>query len=220
MTRKVPLANEEIYHVYNRGVDKRAIFMNCSDRDRFLLSMFAFNSQQPVGSLRQLKKDSGRTAVNVATKIGSDRLVEIICYCLNPNHFHLVLRQIAEGGISEFMKRLSGGYTWYFNKKHKRSGSLFQGKFKSSFIGNNKYLLHVSVYVNLNFRVHNYSGRTAVIIRSSWDEYVRKVSREYCNKELILGQFRNVQEYEKFAEQSLEGMIQRKQLAKDLFDEN
>lgn len=216
MTRKVPLENEEIYHVYNRGVDKRAIFMNHSDVERFLRSMFIFNSQQPIGSLRQLAKNSGRTAVNV----NKDPLVEIICYCLNPNHFHLVLRQVAQGGISEFMKRLSGGYTWYFNKKHNRSGSLFQGKFKSSFVGNNEYLLHVSVYVNLNFRVHNYSGPTAELVRSSWNEYVGKVQGVHCNKALILGQFRNVQEYENFAEQSLKGIIERKQLSKDLFEES
>jgi len=218
MTRKVPLANEEIYHVYNRGVDKRAIFMNRSDVERFLQSMLAFNSRQPIGSLRQLKenrgKNSGPTAVN------NDPLVEIICYCLNPNHFHLILRQVADGGISEYMKRLSGGYTWYFNKKHKRSGSLFQGKFKSSFVGNNEYLLHVSVYVNLNFRVHRYSGRAAELVRSSWDEYMGNAREEFCQKEIILGQFRNVQEYEHFAEQSLKGMVERKQLAKDLFEES
>ena len=67
-------------------------------------------------------------------------LVQIICYCLNPNHYHLLLKEIKDGGISEFMKRVGGGYTWYFNNKHKRSGTLFQGRFKSVHIKSNEQL--------------------------------------------------------------------------------
>jgi len=77
-------------------------------------------------------------------------LVEIIVYCLNPNHYHIILRQVSEGGVSKFMLKLSSGYSSYFNKKNKRSGSLFQGRFKAVHIDSNEYLLYLSAYVNKN----------------------------------------------------------------------
>jgi len=217
--RKVPFENSEVYHVFNRGVDKRSIFEEEWDSHRFLKSMRLFNTKDPVGSIRNASTQvkaisySGPAAVR-------DPLVEIIAYCLNPNHFHLLLRQVSDGGVSEYVKRLSGGYTRYFNDKYERSGVLFQGKFKAVHVGENDQLLYVSAYVNLNFRVHRYSGRTAGLVRSSWDEYRGSVREEFCQKEIILGQFRNVQEYKHFAEQSLKGMVERKQLEKDLFEES
>ena len=75
---------------------------------------------------------------------GSEKLVNITCYCLNPNHYHFILEQLVEGGISEFMKRLGGGYSNHYNKKYKRSGALFQGKFKSVYIESNKQLTFLS----------------------------------------------------------------------------
>ena len=77
-----------------------------------------------------------------------------------------------EESVSLFMKRLGGGYTWYFNNRHKRNGSLFQGSFKSILADKNEYLLHLSAYVNLNNRIHQRGGLTATLVRSSWDEYL------------------------------------------------
>lgn len=211
--RKIPLVTGEIYHVYNRGVDKRMVFSEPSDSLRFLESMIVFNSQEPIGSLVEvrLRKKGGPTA---------EPLVELIAYCLNPNHYHLLLRQITDGGISEFMKRLSGGYTWYFNRKHQRSGSLFQGKFKASHVNDNEYLLHVSVYVNRNAEVHDYSGPTAANIRSSWDEYTGKSHTNYCQKEEVLGQFRSPDEYREFANRVLPGIRERKLALKEWFHDS
>jgi putative transposase len=208
--RKVPFKNGEIYHVFNRGVDKRSIFEERWDSHRFLKGMQVFNTKDPVGSLRSY---SGPVTVK-------DPLVEIVAYCLNPNHFHLVLRQVSDGGVSEYIKRLSGGYTRYYNDKYDRSGVLFQGKFKAVHIANNEQLLHVSVYVNLNFLVHNYSGPVTACIRSSWDEYVLKdFSDGICVKDLVLGQFKNTKEYEVFAERLLKGMRERKAMMRDLLFE-
>lgn len=212
--RKTPLVPGEYYHVYNRGVDKRKIFHDRYDVDRFFRSMTAFNTIHPVGSLRNAdleRKNSGETAVK------DEPLVDIIAYCLNPNHFHLLLREKVEGGVSEFMKRLSGGYVWYFNNKHNRSGVLFEGPFKSSHIGSNTYLLHASAYVNLNFRVHSYSEQIVKRIHSSWDEYTEDdFSGSICLKDSVLGQFRNRGEYKTFAEQSLRGSVERKRMIKML----
>lgn len=143
--------------------------------------------------------------------------MNIIAYCLNPNHFHFILEQLVDSGVSEFMKRLSGGYTSYFNQKHERSGSLFQGAFKDAHIDSNEYLLHVSAYVNLNDRVHQLGGETPKFVESmsSWKEYMDKGVKGICEKGIILGQFRNLDEYKGFATSSLKSIIKRKEEVKD-----
>jgi len=213
-TRKQAFANGEFFHVYNRGVDKRIIFTDEYDIRRFFQSMIEFNAVDPIGSLYE----------NSFNKLGSEtpkfgkKLVNIIAYCLNPNHFHIILEQLIDGGISEFMKRLGGGFTNYFNNKYKRSGALFQGVFKDVHIDSNEYLLHVSAYVNLNDRVHKLGGETPKLVRSrsSWEEYTDPKIKGICEKEIILGQFKNMDEYKEFALSSLESIIKRKDELKDI----
>ncbi len=202
--RKVPFVEDEYYHIYNRGVDKRSIFEDYNDLERFFQSIKEFNSIEPIGSIFENSFDK--------TRIKQDKLVEIVCYCLNPNHFHFVLKQFVESGISEFMKRL-GGYTWYFNNRHKRNGALFQGRFKSNHIDSNEYLLHVSAYVNLNNR---FSGKSHRLSKSSWDEYLGKENDCICNPDIVLGQFKDTKTYQKFAIFSLEDIIRRKETEKEL----
>src|SRR3989344_1958043 len=196
----------EHYHVYNRGVDRRAIVNDAKDASRFIQSLKFFNSVKPIVSLREVLSDQSEKNIKKFTK----QLVEIVCYALNTNHYHILLKEINEGGISEFMKRLNGGYTWYFNNRHKRSGSLFQGRFKSVHIKSNEQLLHLSAYVNLNEKGHSISGSTAGNIRSSWNEYIGKSNYNICNKEIILKQFRSIKEYKKFAELSLKDILRIK----------
>ena len=202
-----PFQNGEYYHIYNRGTDKRKIFNDFRDVDRFLKSMRLFNSVEPIGSvwLQDL----------IQEKNTRKKLVAITAYCLNPNHYHLILQQRIENGITEFMKRLNGGYTWYFNFKTKRTGALFQGRFKSKHIFDDDYLLRVSAYVNLNDHVHQLSGSTAQLVRSSWNEYTSGTSG-LCEKKIIFSQFRKWQEYEKFALEALPQILQRKEDEKEL----
>ena len=150
--------------------------------------------------------------------IKKQRLANFIAYCLNPNHFHFALEEIREGGISELMKRISGGYTWSFNSKYKRSGSLLQGVFKSMHVKDNDYLLHLSAYINLNDKVHQLGGETAKLVRSSWDEYTDRTDHEICKKKMVLDQFRSKSEYGKFALATLPDMINIKREAKELKD--
>jgi len=214
-TRKEVFANGEFFHIYNRGVDKRIIFTDGYDMKRFFKSLIEFNTIDPIGSLYE---NSFRELGGSTAKL-ENGLVNIIAYCLNPNHFHLIFEQLTDGGISELMKRL-GGYTWYYNNKHKRSGSLFQGKFKAVHIDSNEYLLHVSAYVNLNNRVHQLGGSTAKSIESmsSWGEYIDKKSKGICEKDVILGQFRSVGEYKDFALSSLEAIVEKKVELKNIGD--
>lgn len=211
--RKIKFANNEFYHVYNRGVDKRKTFLDNYDFDRFLQSTQEFNSIKPIGSIyensfRERKSQLGDRV---------PKLVNIICYCLNSNHFHIVLQQVADGGISEFMKRIGSGYTTYFNLKYARSGVLFQGPFKARYIDSNEYLLHVSAYVNLNNRAHKLKlgGLTS---KSSWEVYMGTAENTICKKDVILNQFKNKEEYKDFAESSLVDMLERKQRSREVSD--
>jgi len=206
MANREKFAIGEYYHIYNRGVDKRETIKNPTDAKRFFQSLKFFNSKEPVKSLRQVISDKNSTNRKV-----SDALVEIVCYALNPNHFHFLLKEINDGGISEFMKRIGGGYTWYFNNKYKRSGSLFQGTFKSVRIESNEQLLHLSVYINLNWKVHKISGLTAGVEKSSWDEYMGKTNTRICSKEIILDQFKSDRDYKNFAESSLREILKTKE---------
>lgn len=204
--RKDRLVNNEYYHVFNRGVDKREVFTCPDDLERFMQSMDEFNTLKPIGSIYENSFLKGKPQLGGSTS----KLVEFVCYCVNPNHYHFILKQVADGGIEKFMQRIGTGYTMFFNNKNKRSGALFQGRFKSKLIDNNEYLLHLSAYVNLNDRVHRLGGSTS---KSSWEEYVSE-KEGFCGGEkgLILEQFKNVEEYKKFAESSLEDIQQRREM--------
>ena len=142
--KKPVFVNDNIYHIYNRGVEKRQIFMEDYDYLRFIHNLFEFNDTSPAGKYSELRTPT----VNIAKK--RDILVEILCFCLMPNHYHLIIRQLKEGGIVYFMKKIGLGYAMYFNQKYERVGSLFQGRFKAILVENDRYLLHLSRYIHIN----------------------------------------------------------------------
>jgi putative transposase len=214
--RKIKFANNEYYHIYNRGVDKRQIFSSQYDLSRFFQGMSEFNTLDPIGSLYEnsFQKKGNTQLGSLASKSKkSDKLVGFTAFCLNPNHFHFILEQLEENGIEKFMHRLSTGYTKYFNQKHKRSGSLFQGTYQAVHIDSNEYLLHLSVYVNLNFRVHKIENH---LFMSSWREYQKKSRFNFCDKDAVLGQFKNRDEYKRYVKMTLPGISERKDYLKEL----
>ena len=174
--------------------------------------MDEFNNMELIGSIfeNSFRKDSlGRHASK------QKKMVNFVCYCLNPNHYHFILEQLVDNGIEKIMHRIGTGYSKYFNHKYARGGSFFQGKFKAVHINSNEQLLNTSVYVNLNDKVHRL-GRHAS--KSSWGEYVGKNCGNFCEKDIILGQFDNTSEYKKFAEDSLEGIKERKEMENFLLE--
>lgn len=142
-----PFALEEWYHCLNRGVDKREVFLTHHDYERFLMLLASANSNTPVhlGEYRQ-----GSTLAEVVTTQQEKPLVSLGAYCLMPNHFHLLLKEITEGGIALFMQKVGTGYTMYFNQKEGRTGSLFGGRFKSKHIADDRYLKRVVNYIHAN----------------------------------------------------------------------
>lgn len=145
--RKIQFVSNQIYHVYNRGVEKRNIFLDDKDYFRFIYDLFEFNDQAPAGKFSTVgDRDSDSVAKPEKRKL----LVEILAFCLMPNHFHLFLRQLVDDGISGFMRKLGVGYVMYFNKKNKRVGPLFQGRFKAVLIEEENHFQYLPYYIHLN----------------------------------------------------------------------
>src|SRR3989338_1457520 len=197
--RNIKLVEGEIYHVLNRGVDRRSIFKQQIDLERFFDGMQNLNTLKPMGHLtRRRNRDST-----------DKKLIDFIPFNLNPNHFHFILRQTAEKGIERFIHKLSVSHSKYFNLKYSRVGTLFQSRFKAILVDTNDYLLHLSVYVNLNDVAHSH-GEKQKLSKSSWGEYIGESSEELCDKSIILDQFKSKKEYRKFAESTLRDIIDRK----------
>lgn len=169
--RKEPLVTGEYYHVYNRGVDKRDIFSSYKDLERFKESIKQFNQVEGIGSLEIYHKSE--RALGSHWQLKTKPLVAIVAFCINPNHFHFLLKQIADGGIAKFMQKTLGGYTYYFNKKNQRSGSLFQGTFKSKLVEQDDYLRKIFAYTNQNYLVHDIPKNKSSFIFASDKEYDR-----------------------------------------------
>ena len=141
---RIPIEVENFYHVYNRGVDKRKVFLSDGEYQLFLRLLFLLNDQDVESPSRRLLLDEveGTTARRP--------LVHLCAYCLMSNHYHLLLQECTPGGISKFMQRLGTAYTLIFNERHERSGALFQGKFKYKLIDDEAYLMAVIDYMHLN----------------------------------------------------------------------
>lgn len=148
MSRSLNFAPLEYYHLYNRGTEKRNIFVDDNDKLRFLVLLHIANSSDSLHISNT--KYQGRALIKLFEEEVKDRLVDIGAYCLMPNHFHLLVREFQDGGLSIFMHKLLTAYTMYFNKKYERSGALFQGKFKASHADNDDYLRYLFAYIHLN----------------------------------------------------------------------
>lgn len=129
---------ESYYHIYNRGVNKRIIFKEDKDYAVFLNLLKRYLSNEPI------KDKSGRLYESMYGRI------ELLAFCLMPNHFHLLMYQKDAMAMTELLHKVATSYTGYFNKKYKRSGPLFQDRFKASQISLDEYLIHVSRYIHLN----------------------------------------------------------------------
>jgi len=151
MQRIKPVYNE-IYHIYNRGVEKRQIFLNDRDYLRFIHDLFEFNNQDPARNLYHHTNSQQSWEVGLPNIKRETRkfFVEILTVCLMPNHFHLMVKQKTDDGVTEFMRKLGAGYTNYFNKKYERVGPLFQGKYKYVHVAKESHFFHLPNYIHLN----------------------------------------------------------------------
>lgn len=178
-SRKLYLA-DSYYHIYNRGVNKRDIFRDNYDYSVFLNLLKRYLNDRPA----QDKK--GR----IYPWLHKD--IKLLAFCLMPNHFHLLIYQLKENAIHQLLKNVSGSYTAYFNKKYRRTGPLFQDRYKAAMIQQDEYLQHISRYIHLNPKLYK-----------SWEfsslpYYLEKNYAEWIQPKAILDLFNGISEYKKF----------------------
>jgi putative transposase len=149
MTRNISIQVDEWYHCYNRGVDKRVVFLDEIDYERFLSMLYLANDTSAL-NMRDIYKYKGSTFVERLNLTRQERLVDIGAYCLMPNHFHLLIKETREGGISLFMQKLATGYTMYFNACNDRTGALFGGRFKTKHVVDDRYFKRLINYIHAN----------------------------------------------------------------------
>lgn len=181
------------FHVYNRGVDKRVIFLRYGHYLHFMQSMKLILF---TGSATPRLKTNQSLALN--------RKVRILSYCLMPNHYHFLLQEIESGGISEFMHKLDTSYTKYFNMNSHRSGRLFEYTFKAKMIESDDPLVHVSRYIHLNPVIARLVEKPEEWKWSSYREYVDIESAKLCDCSTIQYFFRDMNSYKEFVTDQIE----------------
>lgn len=200
--RKTPLATDHYYHLFNRSIAKVPIFTCRYDYRRMfnLISYYRFKDLLlPFSELIKKSKET-QTEIIKKLRVFNKTTIEINCYCLMPNHFHFILKQLEESGIKKFISNIQNGYAKYFNLKYKRTGSLFQHPFKAVLIEDDAQLLHLSRYIHLNpYSSYIVKNKTAILQYpwSSLKEFI-DVKKELCSSEIIMGQFKTGEEYLKF----------------------
>jgi putative transposase len=137
----------ELYHALNRGVDGRNIFHDEHDRARFVHNLYEFNDATPVTNLQHRLKHMGLRNPYLKTR---GILVDIHGWVLMNNHYHLLLSERIEGGLSLFLRKLNVGYANYFNERYERKGTLFQGRTKKILIERELHFLYILHYLHLN----------------------------------------------------------------------
>lgn len=227
--------NEGIYHLYNRGVDKRDIFMDKVDYYRFIHDLFEFNDikDAPSSNMRfHSRKPSdfrnGSRCLEVLSpniskeeRRSRELLVEIMAWCLMPNHFHLFVRQLKENGISHFLRKIGVGYTIYFNQKYERSGALFQGTFQAIHVNDEAYFAHLPFYIHCNpldliepgwryGKIKNYKKAIEFLERYKYSGHLDYIGKKnfasVSQREWLLGVLGGSSEYKKQCYEWLKGM--------------
>lgn len=196
--RKVVFANNQFYHLFNRGVERRPVFTNKWEFTRALDTIKFYQFEKP--SLRYSKY----LALNEKLKKAffedlkrSKKQVSIIAFCLMTNHFHFLVKQVNEGGISKFMAIFTNSYTKYFNTKYQRVGPLFQGIFKAVRVESDDQLVHLSRYIHLN-PVTGFLVKSEDLKNYKWSSYPTYVEKTDGEHEKVLNFFKSPKDYEKY----------------------
>lgn len=198
----------EVFHVFNRGVDKRKIFIYDTDYIRFLHNLFEFNNlERKNNNFYCFNKKNN----DIASRY-KKRLVDIFAFCLMPNHYHLLLSPIEEDGITKFMQKVNMGYAKYFNQKYDRKGTLFESRFKNIAIKKDTHLKYIPFYIHLNpldlkfpewrkNEIKNYNEAFNFLKNYKWSSHLdylgQNIFSSILQKELITDLLGNSEEYNK-----------------------
>lgn len=199
--RAIVFRNDYVYHLFNRGVERRPIFFTPRDYERFvsLLEYYRFHRVAKSYSHYLALSLSDRAAFREVLE-QKPTAVDILAYCLMPNHFHILVKQNIDGGIHRFLSNVANAYAKYINTKRKRVGPLYQGPFKAVLVETDEQLIHLSRYIHLNPVVSNVitEKELADYQWSSFPDYVGNTQKPFVDTREILHRFKNNQAYQKF----------------------
>ncbi|MEK7155165.1 MAG: transposase [Patescibacteria group bacterium] len=200
-SRITPIVTNEYYHIFNRGVARQPIFFLKHDYQQALLGIEYYRFSKPTIKLSRFKTLARNEKEKLMSSLNQNyrKLAQIISYCFMPNHFHLLLRQVTDDGISKFIGQFSNSYTRYFNTKHSRVGPLFQGPFKSVHVESEEQLIHLSRYIHLNPYVSSVVRETELTSYtwSSYQDYL-KGNSNLIDLSAVMSRFKSVSEYQAF----------------------
>ncbi|MBI2019394.1 transposase [Candidatus Daviesbacteria bacterium] len=205
--RKLVFRDGEIYHVFNRGIDRRTIFTDKKEYERFQkLIKFYRHKDIPI-RFSKINQQPVEFREKILEKLySSERALDILSYCIMPNHFHFLLKQTSDKGVSVFISNIVNAYTKYFNTKHERTGPLFEGVFKAVHIETDEQLVHVSRYIHLNPVSSSIipTGELEDYEWSSYPEYLSLTEEEIAQKDLVLDMFKSIQAYQEFVNNQID----------------
>ena len=233
--RREPSSIGDYFHVFNRGNRRMPIVYDESDRWRFLKILRYFNDEYSVDNIFRcvdLEVKSGRCHNFERPKDWPPphSLVKILSYSLMPNHFHLLLKEIIDGGVSRFMKKFADGFTKYINTKYDEVGSLFQGPYKRTTIKSEKTLQYTDVYIQIFNIFELYPGGLEKAIKEFDKAFNFVLEYQFCSlgesfgrrnlhiidRDVLAETFRNLQEYKEFAREAITFHDIRKMINKEI----
>jgi len=201
-SRKTPLVTGEIYHLFNRGVNKAPIFSDKRSYSRFLsiFNYYQYSNTPLKFSHLQALSQKRRSQIYTNLKKESLQWVDILAFCLMPNHFHFLVRQKVDNGITSFMHKASVSYGHYFNLRQERIGPLLQSAFKDVRIESGEQLLHVARYIHINPYVSFITDKNQFLkyLWSSLSSYINKKSLIFLEKETINSYFKSMKDHIEF----------------------
>lgn len=180
-----------IYHITNRGLEKGLTFVDEKDCQRFIETLEYYRSKNPPARFSFRNRPS--------SKKGKDEtfLVEVIAFCLMPNRFRILIKQLMDGGATTFLSKVQNSYTKYFNGRHQRGGPIFRSGFKAVAVMGSEQLLQVCRYIHLNPLIDRVVRDLKRFPYSSYLEFLGE-KEGFCHKEEVLSHFNSIQDYEKF----------------------
>lgn len=216
MARKEKFVPGQYYHIYSRIILNSPKFKDHKNAKKLAQTFLLANSTKSTEAfeyLRTSKNPKFENAIEIAKK--GDKLVNIVCYSIMPDHYHLLLKEIKEKGITEFIRKSNISISKYINIKNNRRGALFESRFQAKHVNSNNYLFHLSTYIHLNpldiisgkeWREHklkNWNDKKKKLLSYPWTSLRHFLYKEYkdpliSGEKIILDQFKNREEYELF----------------------
>lgn len=198
------------YHIYNRGVEKRDIFLDEQDYLRFLANILVFQGELTVDPFSSVIRELIKPILynekptiageKFLERVLTTRYVEVLAFILMPNHFHLIVRELKRGGVSKYMSRTGNSFTKYFNVRYERVGRLFEKSYNFILIDDEQYMLHLSGYIHKNVsKLSRWEGKEQNYPWSSFSDYTgRNRWGGLLRREYVLESFDNQNDYENF----------------------